>query len=145
MTNRQTPPGRMSKLNIVVLKPFGPHHCARCFGSLKAEKTQSRGASNSRTPMIERGSRSMSMLSTAAIFSVLGRFCLQRFQVVVEPIEAGIEKTAVGIEPRVDVLQRPRLDPARPPLRSAGTRDQASALQHFEMLGDRREAHGERL
>jgi hypothetical protein len=56
MTKRQTPPGRNSKRDVVVVNPFGPHHCARCFASVQTENTNSRGASNSRIPMIERGS-----------------------------------------------------------------------------------------
>src|ERR1700741_2657646 len=70
MTKRQTPPGRKSKLNVVVVKPNRPHHCARCFGSVQAEKTHARGASNSRVPIIDRGSRSRSTRLVAEIFSV---------------------------------------------------------------------------
>src|ERR1700692_2550954 len=141
MTKRQMPPGRMSKLCVVVGKPFGPHHCARCLGSVHTEKTSARGASNSRMPMIDRGSDSRSSLFFAAIGRVLllgsGIFDLQRLQVVVEPIEALVEKTPVMAEPIVDVFERPRLDAAGPPLRFAAAGDQAGALQHFEMLGNR--------
>jgi hypothetical protein len=70
-------------------------------------------------------------------------FGLQRLQIDVEAIQAFVEKAAVKAEPLVDILQRPRLDPARPPLRRAAARDQAGALQHLEMLGHRRQAHGE--
>ena len=76
---------------------------------------------------------------------LLAFFGLQLFQIVVEPIEALVEEAAVVFEPIVDVLERPRLDAARPPLRLAAARDQAGALQHLEMLGDRRQAHGEGL
>src|SRR5262245_29218767 len=62
MTKRHTPPGRKSYACVVVVKPFGPHHCARCFGSVHTENTNARGASNTREPMIERGSRSRSIL-----------------------------------------------------------------------------------
>src|ERR1700689_4331450 len=99
MTKRQTPPGRKSKLIVVVVKPFGPHHCARCFGSVKAAKTRPRGASNSRTPMIERVSRSRSRLLFAGMSLALRFFGLQRFQVIIETVEALVEKPAVGIEP----------------------------------------------
>src|SRR5215472_12892438 len=75
MTKRQTPPGRKSKLEVVVVKPNGPHHCARCFGSIQAEKTSARGESKSRVPMIDRGSSSRSTRLVAAIFSIL-RVCL---------------------------------------------------------------------
>src|SRR6266571_4682361 len=137
MTKRQTPPGRMSNALVVVVKPFGPHHCARCLGSVQAEKTSSRGASNSRVPMIERGSRSRSRLLVAGMFSIfplrssivalLGAlFGLQLLQVSVQPIEALVEKAAVVREPVVDVFERARLNAARPPLRFAAPRNQAS-------------------
>src|SRR5271163_3337681 len=120
MTKRQTPPGRMSKLNVVVVKPFGPHHCARCLGSVKAAKTRSRGASNSRMPMIERGSLSRSRLLFAAMSILLltnlvsrrlaglpGRLLgLQRFQVAIEALETLVVETAIAIEPVVDMLER---------------------------------------
>src|SRR5271163_251353 len=145
MTKRHTPPGRMSKLDVVVVKPFGPHHCARCFGSVHIEKTSSRGASNSRTPMIERESTSRSMLFVAAIVLLLASFGLQRFQIIVEAIETFVEKAPVVVEPIVDVFERPRLDAARPPLRATAARDQSGALQNLQVLGNRRQAHGERL
>src|SRR5580658_5765537 len=98
MTKRQMPPGRMSKLDVVVVKPSGPHHCARCFGSVHAEKTSSRGASNSRMPTIERGSLSRSRLFLAAMFLAfrLRSFGLELFQVGVEAIEALFEKPAIA-------------------------------------------------
>src|SRR6202161_3267500 len=145
MTKRQTPPGRMSKLDVVVVKPFGPNHCARCFGSVNSENTSSRGASNSRTVMIERASvaRSTSFFVAIAVLLSPLLFGLQRLQIDVEAIQALVEKAAVKAEPLVDILQRPRLDPARPPLCRAAARDQTGALQHLEMLGHRRQAHGE--
>src|ERR1700732_1551200 len=110
MTNRQMPPGRMSKRDVVVVKPFGPHHCARCSGLVHTEKTNSRGASNSRMPMIERGSVSKSRLFLAAMFLVPGvrRLGLQLFQVDVEAIEAFVEEAAVMLQPIVNVLERAR-------------------------------------
>src|SRR5208282_5237743 len=114
MTKRQTPPERNSKREVVVEKPFGPHHCARCFGSVQTENTSSRGASNSRMPTIERGSRSRSRLLFTAMFLALGfrRFGLQNFQIDVEAIEALFEEPAIVFEPVVDVLERLRLDAA---------------------------------
>src|SRR5580704_17856498 len=102
MTNRQTPPGRKSKLEVVVVKPIGPHHCARCLRSVHAENTRSRGASNARMPTKDRASRSRSILLAAVIAGVLlrllgklqrlGRFGLKRFQIVVEAIETLVKK-----------------------------------------------------
>src|SRR5215469_10669390 len=149
MTKRQTPPGRKSKLEVVVVKPNGPHHCARCLGSVQAENTSARGATNSRVPTIARGSRSRSRPLGAAIFSVLRVwlvmatlltcrrvpiFGLQFLQIGIQAIEAFVEKPPVMIEPVVDVLERAWLDPARPPLRFAAACDQAGALQHLEVL-----------
>src|SRR5580698_10625489 len=151
MTNRQTPPGLKSKLDVVVVKPFGPHHCERCLGSVHAANTSSRGASNSRTPMIDRGSVSRSSLLVAAMFPVLLlafrlRFAgLQFLQIGIEAIEALLEKAAIVLKPIVDFFQGTWLDPARPPLRLARTGDQAGSFQDLQVLGHSRHAHGERL
>src|ERR1700675_3889171 len=107
MMKRQTPPGRNSKRDVLVVKPFGPHHCARCFASVHAANTSSRGASNSRMPMIERGSLCRSRLLFTAMFFTLGfrRFGLQHFQIGIEAIEAFLEEPAIIFEPVVDALQ----------------------------------------
>src|SRR6516164_6826366 len=157
MTNRQTSPGRKSKLKVVVVKPNGPHHCARCFGSVQAEKTSARGAANSRVPTITRGSCSRSTPPGAAISSVRRVWLviatllntllvavfglvlrLQLLQISIQAVETLIKKATIMVEPVVDVLERARLDTARPPLRLAPARDQPGALQDFEMFGDRR-------
>src|SRR5512136_2053761 len=108
MTKRHTPPGPNSNENVVVVKPFGPHHCARCFGSVHAEKTRSRDASNTRVPMIERGSVSRSMLFFAATFLLLR---LQNTQVIVEPIQTFFPEPAILLEPVVRFLECGSLDP----------------------------------
>src|SRR5262249_37774912 len=61
---------------------------------------------------------------------------LQLLQIEIEAIEALVPEAAIAFEPAVDVLERSRFDPARPPLRFAAAHDQAGALQHLEMLGD---------
>src|SRR5882757_8690641 len=104
MTKRQTPPTRKSKACVVRVKPSGPHHCARCSGSEKAANTRSRGALNTREPMIERGSRSRSMLFVAATAFLLGfgwsglfavrRFRLDRLQIILEAIEPLLPEAA---------------------------------------------------
>src|SRR6202451_1824793 len=151
MTKRQTPPWRNSKRDVVVVKPFGPHHCARCFASVHAANTSSRGAPNSRMPASERGSGSRSRLLFTAMFFALGfrrlgfrrlgfrRFGLQHFQIGVEAIKTLLEEPAIVFEPIVDILQRLRLDTAGAELRFARARDQAGALQYPGMLGQRRE------
>src|SRR6185503_856471 len=139
MTKRQTPPGRMSKALVVVVKPFGPHHCARCLGSVHASNTSARGASSSRTAMMACGSRSRSMLFLAATLRLrLCRFLcrLQLVQVVLQAIEARFPEAAIAFQPIVNAAQCARFDAAGPPLRLAAARDQARALQHLEVLGD---------
>src|SRR5580700_11497529 len=113
MTKRHTPPGRMSKLSVVVVKPFGPHHCARCLGSVNAANTRSRGASNSRVPTIARGSLLRSILLFAAMFLTPGvgdlplrSLCLRFFglkllQIIVEAVEALVVEAAIVFEPVV--------------------------------------------
>src|SRR5262249_49088867 len=131
MTKRQMPPGRKSKLWVVVVKPFGPHHCARCRASVKAANTSSRGASNTRTPSITLGSLSRSMLLPASFFSSLARFLvlagffpLKRPQIFVEPIEPLLPELPIALQPFVDALERLRFDLAGPPLRLTAARDQ---------------------
>src|ERR1700744_5443743 len=117
MTKRQTPPGRNSKRDVVVVKPFGPHHCARCLASVHTENTSARGASNSRMPTMARGSLSRSRLFFAAMSFTLGFLvvALQLLQVGVGAVEAFVEKAPVVLEPIVDPFQSAWLDPARPP------------------------------
>src|ERR1035438_4817099 len=146
MTKRQTPPLRNSNRLVVVVKPSGPHHCAKCFGSVKAANTSSRDASNTPVPTMERGSRSRSMLFVAVTLAFLAAsFGLQRLQIIVEAIEPLLPEPAVFAEPVVNRLEPRRLKPAGPPLRIARARDQPGMLEHLEMLGDGGPAHLERL
>src|SRR5581483_6669511 len=142
MTKRQMPPGRNSKLCVVVVNPLGPHHCARCFGSVKAANTSSRGASNSRLPMIERGSVSRSTLFFTPTFSLLR---LQGFEIVVESVEPLLPQATIAFEPIVNAFQGGRFEPARTPLRFTAARDQACVLQYLQVLGYGGPAHLERL
>src|SRR5690349_24923397 len=119
MAKRHTPPTRKSKLWVVVVKPFGPHHCANRFASVKHKKTKSRGASNTRVPSIAFGSLSRSRLLLADIAFLLARllfFGLQLAQVVVETVEPLFPEAAVALEPFVHALERLRLDLAGAPL-----------------------------
>src|SRR5579872_5954496 len=138
MTKRQTPPGRNSNACVVVVKPFGPHHCPRCTGLENAENTSARGASKVRTRMIERASIASRVSLFAATPLLLA---LQLLQIRVEPVETLFPKPAKAPKPDVDIFERRALDPAWPPLRLAPARDQSGALQHLQMLGHRRQAH----
>src|SRR5580658_2376022 len=115
------PPWRKSKLMVVVENPTGPHHCARCLGSVHAEKTNWRGASNSRVPMIDRASLSRSRLlfTLMLYFPGLRIAGLQLFQIIVETIETAFEEAAIALEPIIQLFEGARLNPARPPLRFA--------------------------
>ena len=66
-------------------------------------------------------------------------------KVFVQSVEAFFPESAVVIDPLGDVLERAGVEMAGPPLRVAAAGDQAGALEHFEVLGDRRHAHVERL
>src|SRR5215472_12698792 len=142
MTKRQTPPVRNSNAWVVVVKPFGPHHCPRCTGLENAENTSARGASKVRTKIIERASIA-SRISLFAATPLL--LALQLLQIHIEPVETLFPEPAVAPKPDIDVLECRAFDPARPPLRLAPARDQSGALEHLQMLGHRRQAHVEGL
>src|SRR4051794_13739900 len=125
MTKRQTPPGLKSKTLVVVRKPSGPYHCARCFGSVHTDHTSSRGASTTRDPRITLGSDSRSMLffSATAFLRpvrralVLRRCRLQHAQIVLQAVQPLVPEPAILLKPVVDALQRVQFDPAGAPLR----------------------------
>src|SRR4249919_2229021 len=101
MTNRHFPPGRRSKLCVVVVNPFGPHHSDKCLGSVNAANTSSRGASNTRVPMIERGSCARSRLFSSAMLRLPLAFLLfglQSFQIVAQAIETFVPKPAIFLD-----------------------------------------------
>src|ERR1041385_2762666 len=112
MTKRHTPPGLKSNALVVVRKPSGPHHCARCFGSVHTDQTRSRGALMSRVPTITFGSELRSTLLVAATLLLLlvgrllgrlfgglpfRRFGLQRAEVVLQAIEPLLPEPAIQI------------------------------------------------
>src|SRR4051794_10399822 len=96
MMKIHSPPGRTSIDCVVVVKPFGPHHCATCRGSVHASKTRSRGASKTRVVAI---SRSAVLLLSIVAFMVLLLLFFQFAQIFVQPVEALLPETAVVIEP----------------------------------------------
>src|SRR5436190_5373492 len=110
MMNCHTPPGRTSISWIVLRKPRGPHHCAMCFGSVHIVQTRSRGASNTRAPMISRS-------SFAALLAAMSCFLLflQLLQVFVESIEAVFPELAVVLHPIGDLPQRTGVELAGTP------------------------------
>ena len=81
------------------------------------------------------------LLLSSSIFLLLD----QILQHVVQALEALVPEAPVFPHPVRGLLEPAGLQPARPPLRVAALRDQAGALQHFEMFGDAGEAQVERL
>src|SRR5438874_2616220 len=122
MTNCHTPPGRTSISWIVLRKPRGPHHCAMCFGSVHIVQTRSRGASNTRVPMISR--------SSFASFATMSCFLLflQLLQVFIESIETLFPEAAVVLHPIGHLTQRTGVELAGTPLRVAAARDETRPL-----------------
>src|SRR5256885_1639370 len=129
------PPGRRSIAADSMVKPFGPHHRISCSRSVQALKTRSRGASNARVMTKARSAALATALSFSATLLLLR---LQVLEVIVEAVETLFPETAVVLDPVGDILQRPGVEPAWPPLRLAAARDQSGAFEHLEVLGDRR-------
>src|SRR6266851_8031372 len=145
MLMRKAPPGREAISQDVIVKPFGPAQHAIRSGSAHALQTRLRGASKMRVMTSSRSADSVAALLVAAIFLLLHLrfllFHLQVAQINIQTIEALLPEAAIILDPVGGVPERTRLEPARTPLRLAAARDQAGALQHLEMLGDRRKAH----
>src|SRR5262249_60394886 len=80
-------------------------------------------------------------------FSSLAFFplCLKRSEVVAEPIEPLFPEPAIFLEPIIGLLECPYVDATGAHLRIARARNEACPLQHFQMLGDCRQTHVERL
>src|SRR5277367_3146012 len=138
MTNRQLPPGLKSIAWVVMVKPFGPHQCARCFGSVHSLNTSARGASKTRVTTISRAELSMAaatlLLAATLVLLFFGIFLLQPAQIILEAIEALLPEPSVAVEPLGRVLERCGRESARPPLRFAAALDQTGALQNFQVL-----------
>src|SRR6201998_996165 len=141
MTCRQTPPGRTSISEMVVEKPFGPHHGGAWSAFVHASNTSSRGASTRRASTIARSAVLGSTLVLALLAGMFFFLALKCLQIIVQAVEAFLIEPAVVLHPIGDVLQRARFEPARPPLRVAAARDEARSLQHLEVFGHGREAH----
>src|SRR5262245_18776974 len=120
MMNRQTPPTRTSISWMVVLKPFGPHHCCTCSGSVQAFQTRARGALIARCVTI---SRSLSDI----LISLLG---LDGAHVRLEPVEARLPLRPQAPQPARHLVEPGRFQPAGAELGVAAAGDQARAFQH---------------
>src|SRR5262245_47358845 len=144
MVRRQMPPGRTSISWMVVAKPCGPHHCARCCGSVQAANTSWRGASKMRVKMSSRSAveAGLTPVFFAGMLFLLG---LQFLKVGVQTIEALFPELAVMFEPVGGAFKRRGVQTTGTPLCFAALADEAGAFEHAQVLGDRRKAHGEGL
>src|SRR5579871_3650853 len=74
ITIRQAPPTRTSASQTELVQPLGPHHLAKCAGSVQALNTSSRGASKTR---VRTTSRSMALFAVRGSLALLADiFCL---------------------------------------------------------------------
>src|SRR3954464_10233607 len=87
----------------------------------------------------------VSLLFSVLALMLLLLFLFQFAQVFVQAVEALLPETAIVFEPVGDLFQPRALQAARAPLRIAAARDQTGALEHFQVLRDRGEAHSEGL
>src|SRR4051794_18429955 len=108
----------------------GPHHSATCSGSVHACHTCSRGASKVRT--IETW-----WCWDCVAESGIALSSLEVVEVRSEPVHPALPQRAIRRHPLRCLLER--LDPqrARPVLRRAVAGDQAGALEHLQVPGDR--------
>src|SRR5580658_8298672 len=141
MPQWKRPPGRRSSVAFSMVKPLGPHQRARPSGSVQALHTRLRGASKTRVMTSAGSPAGGALLSFFPSMPLL--LGLQLFQVIAQPVEVLFPKPAIVAKPVVDIAKGRRGKPARPPLRLAAALDEAGALQHFQMLRNRRKAHVE--
>src|SRR5690242_9658798 len=98
----------------------------------------------------------MSCLPGSMVYSVFGTvfsplvvivFLLlnQILQNFVQALEALVPEAPVFPHPLRSLLEPAALEPARPPLGVAALRDEARALQHFQVFGDAGQAQVERF
>src|SRR4051812_14773942 len=132
------PPGRASSSQTGVEKWCGPHHWAICFGSIHALKTMERGASKTQVILTSRCGRGVEASFFAGMLFLLG---LDLLEVVVEAIKTVFPEPAVVLDPVGDIFKRLGFQPAGSPLRPPAARDQAGALEDFQVLGDSGEGH----
>src|SRR5207253_101749 len=68
---------------------------------------------------------------------------LEFVQVLVQPVVALLPEAPVPAHPLVDLLEWSRLEPSRPPLPLAASRDEPRHLEHLQVPGDRGKADRE--
>src|SRR6185295_4491722 len=80
-------------------------------------------------------------------FAPFGRLLrdLELVEQRVEPLEIRVPHLPITLDPQIRGLEGLCLEVTRPPLRISAARDEPRALEHLEVLRDRRLAHIERL
>src|SRR6266508_2666483 len=141
MSTRMVPPGRTSSSQRGAVNPSGGNHFASCFGSVHALYTTWRGASKTRLMVRVRSAGMLTWLLVSLVTSLV--LPLQFAQVFVQAIEAVLPELAIPLDPVGGLLEALRLEPAGPPLRIAAARDEAGALEDFQVLRDGRKRHVE--
>src|SRR6516165_8380484 len=139
MQTRRVPPTRTSIFATGIVAPSGPYQALKCSGSVHICQTRANGASTM---------RSISTASAEAL-SVIAFACPsswpELFEVVVHPVEARLPDGPVAVRPGRDLLQRCRVQGARPVLGSLAPYHQPGPFQHLDVFGDGRKRHLERL
>src|SRR2546430_16169360 len=107
------PPGRKSNSQTGLVNPWGPHHCATCFGSVHTLNRSSLGASKIRV------STSSCSFSFVAVFPVAKLLLLILYvaQIVVKPSKLPLPETPEVPAPSANSLKRPCLDRPGPQFR----------------------------
>src|SRR5271168_2669327 len=100
MRIRSLPPGRRSSEHSGVVNPCGPHHFARCRGSVHTLNTSARGASRTRVRSSSRGAWVDLDVIAVALFA------LNLMEIGGEAVDSLIPNLAVRFDPVRDVNQR---------------------------------------
>src|SRR3954454_2171215 len=136
MTVWKAPPGRASTViwSSGALTPIGPQKWVRCSGSTMQLKTSCRGASKTRVKR-----------RTCSVMGVSVRGGLQGAEVLVELVEALGPQPPIRLDPVHSGVQGVPFQVAGTELRLPTSGDQSRAFEHLQVLGDPRQAQGERL
>src|SRR2546421_312320 len=115
------------------------------LGSIIVLKSSSRGASKTRVSSNSTSDRRFIFSSLSVAITVFLLLVLDLVQKLVQAPEALLPERAVALDPLVRHPERSRVQTGRPPLGLATALDELRALEHLQMLRDRRQAHVERL
>src|SRR5690242_19484709 len=140
MSMRMAPPGWGTTSHTGLVKCCGPHHWARCWGSVHALITSSRGASMMRVRTSSHGAVpgccAAGVLVLLFVVVMVRLLCLQFAEVVLQAVQARVPEPAVLRHPHVHVLKGGggQVVPFFPP-HFAG-RNQPGGLQEVEVFHD---------